>query len=185
MEKINYPDPELSGIGGAELRRIYPTAIQLNERKGKTKLTAFAMTPQKRVLAIDYGTKRIGLAQSDPLWLFAQPVGTFDRAGLSGAIAAMVKQDDIALLLVGYPLSDGDESNAMTGVVDRFIEELRSEFPQLAIETVDEHHSSRSARQLLIASGKSRKERQQKGRLDSAAACVLLTEYLERCDRSG
>ncbi len=143
------------------------------------------MTPQKRVLAIDYVTKRIGLAQSDPLWLFAQPVGTFDRAGLSEFLATMVKQDDVALVLVGYPLSDRDESNAMTGVVDRFLEELRAEFPQLSIKTVDEHHSSRSAHQILVASGKSRKERQQKGRLDSASACVLLTEYLERCDRNG
>ena len=143
-----------------------------------------SLTPKKRVVAIDFGTKRIGVAQSDPLWLFAQPVGTFDRAGLSGALSTMVKQDDIALVLVGYPLSDGDETNAMTGVVDRFIEELRAEFPQLVIETADEHHSSRSARQILIASGRSRKERQQKGRLDSAAACVLLSEYLERCNRS-
>jgi len=143
------------------------------------------MRPKKRIVAIDYGTKRIGLAKSDPLWLFAQPVGTFDRSALSVALATMVRQDDIALLLVGYPLSDGDERNAMTGVVDRFIAELRAEFPQLAIETVDEHHSSRSASQILIASGRSRKERQQKGRLDSAAACVLLSEYLEHCDRSG
>ena len=136
---------------------------------------------KKRVLAIDYGTKRIGLAQSDPLWLFAQPIGTVDRAGLSKAIATMVQQDDIALVIVGYPLSASGEKNAMTSVVDRFIEELRGEFPQLLIETVDEHHSSRDARQILIASGKSRKERQQKGRIDSAAACVLLTEYLDGC----
>lgn len=143
------------------------------------------MRPKKRIVAIDYGTKRIGLAKSDPLWLFAQPVGTVDRPGLSVVLATMMKQEDIGLLLVGYPLSDGDERNAMTGVVDRFIEELRAEFPLLPIETVDEHHSSRSARQILIASGRSRKERQQKGRLDSAAACVLLSEYLEFCDRNG
>ena len=146
---------------------------------------ADVMRVKKRVVAIDYGTKRIGLAKSDPLWLFAQPVGTFDRAALSVALETMVKQDDIALVIVGYPLSDGDETNAMTGVVDRFLEELRAEFPLLPIETVDEHHSSKSASQILIASGKSRKERQQKGRLDSAAACVLLSEYLEHCDRSG
>jgi len=143
------------------------------------------MRPKKRIVAIDYGTKRIGLAKSDPLWLFAQPVGTFDRPGLSVALGSMVMHDDIALVLVGYPLSDGDEANAMTRVVDRFLEELHTEFPLLPIETVDEHHSSRSARQILIASGRSRKERQQKGRLDSAAACVLLSEYLEHCDRSG
>ncbi len=108
-----------------------------------------SLTQKKRVVAIDYGTKRIGVAKSDPLWLFAQPVGTFDRAGLSRTLNAMLKQDEIALLIVGYPLSEHGEKNAMTGVIDSFIETLHEEFPQLRIETVDEHHSSRDARSIL------------------------------------
>lgn len=151
----------------------------ISQRQNRRKGAAMSLTHQKRVVAIDYGKKRIGLAQSDPLWLFAQPFGTFDRAGLSKVLAAMVQQNAIALVLIGYPLSESGEKNAMTGVIDRFIEELRKEFPQLPVETVDEHHSSRDARNILIASGTSRKKRQQKGRLDSAAACVLLSEYLE------
>ncbi len=138
-----------------------------------------SLTIKRRVVAIDFGTKRIGVAQSDPLWLFAQPVGTFDRAGLSKTLDAMIKVDDIDRLIVGYPLSEGGQKNAMTGVIDRFIETLHEEFAQLKIETVDEHHSSRDARSILVASGKSRKVRQQKGRIDSAAACVLLSDYLE------
>jgi len=141
------------------------------------------MKIKKRILAIDFGTKRIGLAESDPLWLFAQPVGTVDRAGLSKYLMSMVQQDAVEFVLVGYPLSTNGETNAMTGVVDRFLEELRAEFPQLVIKTSDEHHSSRDARQILIASGKSRKVRQQKGRVDTAAACVLLTEYLGSCGK--
>ncbi len=143
-----------------------------------------SLTQKKRVVAIDFGTKRIGVAQSDPLWLFAQPVGTFDRAGLSKSLDTMMKADDIALVIVGYPLSEGGEKNAMTEVIDRFIETLHEEFAQLRIETVDEHHSSRDARSILIASGKSRKNRQQKGRIDSAAACVLLSQYLESHERA-
>jgi len=138
-----------------------------------------SLTQKKRVIAIDFGTKRIGVAQSDPLWLFAQPVGTVDRAGLSVTLEGMIKKDDIALLIVGYPLSADGQKNAMTEVLDRFIETLHEEFPQLKIETIDEHHSSKDARSILVASGKSRKVRQQKGRLDSAAACVLLSDYLE------
>ncbi len=149
----------------------------------KRKGVAMSLTQKKRVVSIDYGTKRIGVAQSDPLWLFAQPVGTFDRAGLSVTLEEMIRKDDIDLLIVGYPLSEGGGKNAMTGVLDRFIETLHHEFPQLKIETVDEHHSSRDARSILVASGKSRKVRQQKGRLDSAAACVLLSQYLESHER--
>ena len=67
----------------------------------------------------------------------------------------------------------------MTGVLDRFIEELCDAFPLITVEPVDEHHSSRDAKRILVAAGTSRKVRQQKGRLDSAAACVILSDYLE------
>ncbi len=134
---------------------------------------------RKRVVAIDYGTKRIGLAQSDPLWLFAQPVGTFNQTELFKRLAVMLKEDAVEKIIVGYPLGDRGEQNAMTAVVDRFIEELQVEFPRLAVERLNEHNSSRDARTILVASGKSRKVRQQKGRIDSAAACVLLSQYLD------
>jgi len=91
----------------------------------------------------------------------------------------MLESNDVEKIIVGYPLSNTGERNAMTGVLDRFIEDLREAFPHAAIETINEHHSSRDAQQILIASGTSRKKRKQKGRLDSAAACVLLSEYLE------
>jgi putative holliday junction resolvase len=142
-----------------------------------------SFTLKKRVIAIDYGTKRIGVAKSDPLHLFAQPVGTFDRAGLFKLLEEMLRSDEIEKVIVGYPLSGSGEKNAMTDVIDRFLEELRNGFPQLEVETIDEHHSSRDARQILIASGKSRKVRQEKGRLDSAAACVMLSDYLESGNR--
>jgi putative holliday junction resolvase len=137
------------------------------------------LTEKKRILAIDYGTKRIGLAQTDPLQLFASSVGTFDRAGLFTTLQKMVDDNEIEKILVGYPLSGDNSSNAMTEVVDRFILELQLAFPTLCLETVDEHHSSQEARQILIASGKGKKARKEKGRLDSAAACVILRDYLE------
>jgi putative Holliday junction resolvase len=119
------------------------------------------------------------LAQSDPLGLFAQPVGTFDREGLFKTLEAMLGKSDVEKIIVGYPLSNTGEKNAMTGVLDRFIEELGEAFPLIMVETVNEHYSSRDAQRILVASGTSRKVRQQKGRLDSAAACVILSDYLE------
>lgn len=119
------------------------------------------------------------MAQSDPLGLFAQPVGTFDRAGLFKILEAIFRNDDVEKIIVGYPLSNTGGKNAMTGVLDRFIEELCEAYPLITVETVNEHHSSRDAQRILVASGTSRKVRQQKGRLDSAAACVILSDYLE------
>ena len=60
-----------------------------------TRESAISLTQKKRILAIDYGTKRIGLAQSDPLGLFAQPVGTFDRDGLFKTLKAMLGNNDV------------------------------------------------------------------------------------------
>jgi putative Holliday junction resolvase len=134
---------------------------------------------RQRIIGIDFGTKRIGAAKSDPLGMFAQPVGTFDMASLLGALAKVRDDEGIELIVVGYPLSDTGEKNRMTGVIDRFVAELREAFPAIPVETFDEHRSSRSAMKILAASGGSRKKRNEKGRLDTAAACLILQEYLD------
>jgi putative Holliday junction resolvase len=138
--------------------------------------------PQKeheRLLALDYGSRRIGLAISDPLRLFAQPVGTFDLQGTFDAIRRILMQDGIEKILVGYPLSESGDPNRMTAVVDRFLEELGKEFPETAIEPVDEYATSKEARRLLASTGTGRKERSGKGRIDRTAACLILQQYLD------
>jgi len=133
----------------------------------------------KRIIGIDFGTKRIGVAKSDPLRMFAQPVGTFDMPGLVEALTKVRDEEGLELIVVGYPLSDKGEENRMTSVVDRFIEELRAALPIVPIETIDEHRSSRSAMKILASSGKNRKKRNEKGRLDTAAACLILQSWLD------
>ncbi|NTW53041.1 MAG: Holliday junction resolvase RuvX [Chlorobiaceae bacterium] len=139
------------------------------------------MPPQnyKRTIGIDFGTKRIGLAKSDPLGMFAQPVGTFDMKGLVESIEKIRVQDGIAKIIVGYPLNEQGGGNRMTSVIDRFIEELSPAFPGIPIETIDEHRSSKDAMQILVGSGTGRKKRNEKGRLDTAAACIILQSYLD------
>lgn len=133
----------------------------------------------KRIIGIDFGTKRIGVAKSDPLGMFAQPVGTFDMEGLLGALSKIRNEEGIERIVVGYPLSDKGEVNRMTSVVDSFIGELRAALPEVPVETIDEHRSSRSAMKILAGSGASRKKRNEKGRLDTAAACLILQSWLD------
>jgi putative Holliday junction resolvase len=133
----------------------------------------------RRLIGIDFGTKRIGAAKSDPLGMFAQPLGTFDMKGLIDILGKVRDQDGIERFVVGYPLSDLGGTNRMTSVVDRFIEELVIAFPGIPVEKQDEHRSSRDAMQILAGSGASRKKRNEKGRLDTAAACVILQSYLD------
>jgi putative Holliday junction resolvase len=134
---------------------------------------------KKRIVAIDYGSKRIGLAQSDPLQLFAQPVATVGRDELFRLLERMIDDNDVERIVVGYPLNENGSENTMTGIIDRFIDDLSQAFPAMPVERVNEHRSSRDARKILAASGLSRKDRNRKGRIDSAAACVILREYLE------
>lgn len=137
------------------------------------------MHPHKRLLALDYGTKKIGMAQSDPLGMFAQPVGTFDLEGMFRAIDAILAAEGIEKILVGYPLSDHGAQNRMTAVVDRFITDLTKAYPLLPVEKRDEHRSSREAMQILVSAGTSRKQRAIKGRIDRTAACIILQDYLD------
>jgi len=134
---------------------------------------------KKRIIAIDYGTKRIGIAQTDPLQLFAQPVCTVERKELPRLLADMTAHNSVERILVGYPLNEDGSENTMTGMIDSFIDDLCRAFPEIPVERVNEHRSSREAMRILAGSGLSRKERNRKGRLDSAAACVILQEYLE------
>ncbi|WP_245527665.1 Holliday junction resolvase RuvX [Chloroherpeton thalassium] len=131
-------------------------------------------------MAIDFGTKRCGLAKTDPFQLFSQTVGTFEEATLYKQIREIEKLDGIEKILVGYPTNGDGSANHTTKAVDGFLERLSLEFSTIPIEPIDEFGSSKAAMRLLIASGEKRKSRQKKGRLDSAAAALLLQNYLER-----
>jgi len=135
---------------------------------------------KKRVLAIDFGTKRCGLAKTDPFQLFSQSVGTFQESALYSKIREIETLDGIEKILVGYPTNGDGTANRMTKAVEDFLQRLALEFSTVEIEPIDEFGSSKAAMRLLVASGEKRKARQKKGRLDSAAAALLLQNYLER-----
>ncbi len=137
---------------------------------------------RKRILALDYGTKRTGVAKSDPLGGFAQPVGAFPTEKIIPVIRSLLDEHPVEKIIVGYPLNSDGTKNRMTEVVDRYIIDLAQNFPETPIETCDEYGSSKQAGKVLIESGLSRKKRKQKGRIDSAAACLLLQSYLERTE---
>lgn len=134
---------------------------------------------KKRLVAIDYGTKRIGLAQSDLLQLFAQSVGTFSESDLYKQLAVIEREDGIEKILLGNPTNGDGSANRMTKVVAEFEARLQAKFPNILIEKVSEFGSSKAAMQTLIESGVGKKERNEKGRLDKVAAALFLQHYLE------
>ncbi len=136
-------------------------------------------TLHKRIIAIDYGTKRIGLAQSDLLHLFAQSVGTFSEPDLYKQLTTIEREDGIEKILLGNPTNGDGSPNRMTNIVADFETRLRTQFPNILIEKVNEFGSSKAAMQTLIESGVGKKERNTKGRLDKVAAALMLQHYLE------
>lgn len=135
-----------------------------------------------RIMALDYGTKRIGVALSDELGWLAQPVETFERRTLESDlrhIERLVHERDVREVVLGLPLRlDGTEGPAAQ-VVREFAERLREALP-VPVMVWDERYTTHSAEQLLIEGDVSRKKR--KGLVDRVAAAILLQHYLESRD---
>jgi len=136
------------------------------------------MSPKPRIVAIDFGTRRVGVAVSDPLRLFAQPVGTFDPDEAVSKLVTIADRDGIETIIIGWPLTPhGTEGIAVRRVIP-FANRLRKRFPEVDIIRRDERHSTQRAMETLVQAGVTKKGRAAKGRLDQAAAALILEEYL-------
>jgi putative holliday junction resolvase len=132
-----------------------------------------------RILALDHGTKRIGVALSDELGWTAQPLETFERRTLERDIAHiqdLVRTHEVGQVLLGLPLRLNGEEGPAVQAVHQFLERLADALP-VPIVTWDERMTTKAAEELLIAADMSRKKR--KGVVDRVAAAILLQSYLE------
>jgi len=132
-----------------------------------------------RLLAIDYGSKRVGLAISDPLGIIAQGAGTLLNDGtLLSKIAALVTEKDVWQIVVGIPYRADGSKGLKAKEIEAFTSVLKT-VVSVPIDTWDESFTSVDARRLLIEGGMKRKQRRQKRHVDEMAARVLLQEYLD------
>lgn len=131
-----------------------------------------------RILCIDYGKKRSGIAVSDPLQIIATGLTTVDSESLIYWLKQYIKTESVALILVGYPLALDNSATDATPLVDKFMRNFKKVFPDMPIETVDEQFSSKMAVDAMIEMGMKKKDRQQKGNIDELSATIMLQEYL-------
>ncbi len=130
-----------------------------------------------RVLGLDVGDRRVGLALSDPTGLLASPFGFVERGPSDLAdIIRIAEENEVAEIVVGLPLSMSGDSGAQAGKVRGFIRELKSQ-TDLPIKTVDERLSTVQAQGMLRQSG--RRRDRDRGDIDAAAAAVILQAYLD------
>jgi putative Holliday junction resolvase len=136
--------------------------------------------PYPRLVAIDYGTKRVGLAGTDPLRLFTRPLGTYSAEGALEEIENLRARDGIEQIIVGWPLNQEGEEGSSTRRVEPFLGRLRERFPDLEIVTWDERYTSVRARKKLCAADAWKKAKRNRRIVDAVAAAVILEEYLEQ-----
>ncbi|HEY5917174.1 MAG TPA: Holliday junction resolvase RuvX [Chryseolinea sp.] len=131
-----------------------------------------------RILAIDYGKKRTGLAVTDPLRIIATPLDTVLTNDLLSYLAAYVKKETVDEFVVGMPKTLKNEDSEIAPLVRVFVEELKKIYPEKKIHLEDERFTSRMAMQAMIEGGMKKKDRQVKGNVDKISATIILQSFL-------
>ncbi|MCC5925013.1 MAG: Holliday junction resolvase RuvX [Bacteroidetes bacterium] len=135
----------------------------------------------KRIIGVDVGVKRIGLAQSDPTRTIASPVGTFSEADV--LVRLKEQKQQIERIVVGWPISMLGHEGSATQMVEKFLVKLKKLIPDIPTELLDERFTSTLANQSIRAAVTSKKKRQNKGLTDTVAAAILLQSYLDKSNR--
>ncbi len=132
-----------------------------------------------RILAIDYGHKRVGLAITDPLQLIASPLDTIHSHDLVKFVLDYHQHEPLAAVVVGMPRTLLNEPTNSTSAVVGLLRRLRRELPAVPIHEIDERFTSRLAKQAMLAGGLGRKARQDKATVDKVSAALILQSFLE------
>ena len=132
-----------------------------------------------RIVALDFGKKRTGIAVTDPSQIIATALDTVDTGELIGYLKKYFAKEEIEKVLIGYPLNFDNSATDATPLVDKFIPKFQHVFPAVPIEKIDERLSSRMASQAIAEMGLKKKDREQKELIDSVSAVILLQEYIQ------
>jgi putative Holliday junction resolvase len=134
----------------------------------------------ERIIGIDYGKKRVGVAVSDPLGIFASPLDTVPSAGIIDFLKSYMEKEKVVLIVVGYPLNMSNKPSEAAAYVDQFLNRLRKQFPSLPVKLEDERFTSQLAFQAMIDGGVKKMDRRVKGNVDKISAAIILQSYLDR-----
>lgn len=132
-----------------------------------------------RVLAIDYGRKRCGVAVTDPLRIAANGLPTQRTCDLMGFIKEYCSRESVDLIVVGEPKTLSGEDSESARYIAPFLRQLSREMPDMAVERFDERFTSTIAHRAMIDAGLSKNARREKGLADRTAAVIILTDWLE------
>jgi putative holliday junction resolvase len=131
-----------------------------------------------RILSIDYGRKRTGLAVSDPLQIIASGLATVESKQLIPYLKEYFQKEQVELIIIGEPKNLDDSDTHATPLVEAFIKQLQKHFPQIPVEKVDERFTSKMAKDAMLDMGLKKMQRRNKALVDEIAATILLQEFM-------
>jgi len=132
-----------------------------------------------RILCIDYGLKRTGIAVTDPLQIISTGLTTVDTHTLIPFLKKYFLLETVELIIIGQPKNLDNSDTHATPLVNAAILKLQKEFPQIPIKTVDERYTSKMAKQAMLEMGMKKKDRRNKRTVDEIAATIMLQEYMQ------
>lgn len=132
-----------------------------------------------RILAIDYGQKRTGIAVTDSLQIIANGLTTVPTAQLLDFLTGYVGQEQVERIVVGLPKQTNGEFSENMRRITPFVQRLTKLLPEIPVEYVDERFTSVLAQRAILEAGLKRKDRQNKALVDEVSACIILQTYLE------
>jgi putative holliday junction resolvase len=136
-----------------------------------------------RILAIDYGKKRTGIAVTDPLRIIATPLDTVLTAELLNYLRMYLEREAVDEFVVGMPKNLMNEDSEIAPLVRSFVEKLKQAFPGKAVHLADERFTSSIARRAMIDGGMKKKDRQVKGNVDKISATIILQSFMDAVKR--
>jgi putative holliday junction resolvase len=133
-----------------------------------------------RILAFDYGTKRVGIATTDPLQIICTALDTIHAQNIMDYIGNYLKSESVESFVVGMPVNLKNEETDNTQHAVGFVRSLKKKFPQIPVHLEDERFTSKMAMDAMIAGGTSKAYRRNKENVDKTSAVIILQSFLER-----
>ena len=133
-----------------------------------------------RIIGIDYGRKRVGVAVSDPLGIFASPLDTVPAAKIIDYLKKYAETESVTRFVVGYPMNMDNTPSEAASDVDIFLKNLAKAFPAVPVTLEDERFTSVLAHRAMIEGGMKAKDRRDKSSVDKISAAIILQSFLDR-----
>lgn len=133
-----------------------------------------------RIIGIDYGRKRVGVAVSDPLGIFASALETVPAAKIVEYLKNYTSKEKVGRFVVGYPMNLNNKPAEAAKDVDVFLKVLKKQFPEIPVTLEDERFTSQLAMKAMIAGGVKKSDRREKGSVDKVSAAIILQTFLDR-----